>query len=302
MGNLESIRRIDIHAHAVAFPEYVPPHIATGTRFLSAPELIEVYDKVGIEKGVLLPIVSPEAQCMPMTTEGCMALADAHPERFVWFCNVDPRMIDNTPTAKLSYLLSYYKSRGARGMGELTTPLPADDPMLRNLYACLEELDLPLTIHIAPATRGYYGIVDEPGLPRLERILREYPRLKILGHSQVFWSEISADNTVATRSGYPTGRVIPGRIVELMRMYSNLYCDLSANSGANAMMRDPAFAAGFMEEFSDRILFGCDICSPKNLHQYKFSDFLLGLCCDGILSEETYRRVVRENAVKLLNL
>jgi predicted TIM-barrel fold metal-dependent hydrolase len=87
-----------------------------------------------------------------------------------------------------------------------------------------------------------------------------------------------------------------------MREYGNLYCDLSAGSGANAMMRDPEFAAGFIEEFSDRILYGCDICSVSNRSVYEFDAFLTGLCESGMISEENYRKIVRENAVKLLGL
>ena len=297
---MEVIRKIDIHAHATAFPQHIPAYYSTGAKFPSAEEMIGLYDKVGIEKGVLLPIVSPENQPTIMTTEGCMELAARYPDRFVWFCNVDPRM--GTAYANPTYLLEYYKSRGARGFGELTVPMYADAPELERIYAALEELELPMTIHVSVPQSGRYGIMDELGLPRLEGILRRHPRLRILGHSQVFWSEISADNNEEIRGGYPSGKVIPGRIVELMRRYENLYCDLSAGSGMYAMMRDPAFTVGFLEEFSDRILYGCDICHKDAVHQYTFDEFLTSLRADGSVREETYRKIVRENAVKLLNL
>ena len=89
---METIKKIDIHAHAVAFPNYVPAYHQTGAKFPGGEDMIELYDKVNIEKGVLLPIVSPENQPNQMTNEGCMAIVDRHPDRFVWFCNVDPRM------------------------------------------------------------------------------------------------------------------------------------------------------------------------------------------------------------------
>lgn len=297
---METIKKIDIHAHAVAFPSYVPAYAQTGAKFPSGEEMVEIYDKVNIEKGVLLPIVSPENQPTVMSTEGCMAVANQYPDRFVWFCNVDPRM--GTAYANMRYLLEYYKSCGARGFGELTVPFYADDPMLEKLYTCLEELELPLTIHISVPGSGRYGIMDELGLPRLEGILARHPGLKILGHSQVFWSEISADNNDEIRNGYPKGKVTPGRITELMRKYNNLYCDLSAGSGMNAMMRDSEHAIAFFREFSDRILYGCDICQKASVFQYEFDAFLSGLRADGTLAEADYRKIVRENAVKLLGL
>ena len=297
---MEAIKKIDIHAHAVAFPQYSPVYYSNGAKFPSGEDMIEIYDKLNIERGVLLPIVSPENQSTLMTNEGCMAIADRHPDRFVWFCNIDPRM--GTAYANLPYLIEHYKNHGARAFGELTIPLYADDPALERIYACLEEQDLPLTIHISAPGSGRYGMMDELGLPRLEGILKRHPRLKILGHSQIFWSEISADNTDEIRGGYPEGKVIPGRIVELLRGYDNLYCDLSAGSGMNAMMRDPEFTVGFFAEFADRILYGCDICNKASVHQYTFDDFLTGLRENGGLCEENYRKIMRENAVKLLKL
>ena len=297
---METIKKIDIHAHAVLHPQYAPIYHGNGAKFPGGEDMIELYDKVNIERGVLLPIVSPEHQTTIMTNEGCMAIVDRHPDRFVWFCNVDPRM--GTAFANMRYLLEYYKSCGARGFGELTIPIYADDPSLEKLYTCLEELELPLTIHISVPNSGRYGIMDELGLPRLEGILSRHPGLKVLGHSQVFWSEISADNSDAIRDGYPKGKVTPGRITELMRKYNNLYCDLSAGSGMNAMMRDPEHAVSFFREFPDRILFGCDICNKAAVHQYEFDAFLSGLREDGSLAEADYRKIVRENAVKLLKL
>jgi len=87
-----------------------------------------------------------------------------------------------------------------------------------------------------------------------------------------------------------------------MRTYENLYCDLSANSGKNAMMRDPAFAASFLEEFSDRILYGCDACATINTFMYEFDEFLTSLRESGAIRESTYRKIVRENAIRLLKL
>ena len=87
-----------------------------------------------------------------------------------------------------------------------------------------------------------------------------------------------------------------------MRKYENLYCDLSATSGSNAMMRDPEYAASFIEEFADRILYGCDICQIFNTFQFDFDEFLTQMRADGMISEENYYKIVRGNAIKLLKL
>ena len=133
-------------------------------------------------------------------------------------------------------------------------------------------------------------------------MLQKHKNLKILGHSAPFWSEISSDVTEETRSGYPKGKVKEGRIAELMRKYENLYCDLSATSGSNALMRDVEYAAKFIEEFSDRILYGCDICQIFNTFQFDFDNFLTKMRTTGMISEENYYKLVRGNAIKLLKL
>ena len=299
---METIRKIDIHAHATAYPNLIPANKHTGGRFLSGEELIGMYDQLNIEKGVLLPLVDPVSQWVPMTSENCKTISDAHPDRFFWFCGIDPRMGDNRADTDLVYLLEHYKSLGAKGVGELSTQLPADDPMMDNLFSALEECDMPVIIHIAVKAGGMYGIIDDFHLPRIEKMLIKHPRMKLIGHSQPFWAEISGDLAEENRNGYPQGKVTEGTLHRLLRECPNLYCDLSAGSGMNAMKRDPDHAARFFEEFSDRILYGCDICASFNKHPFAFDEFLTAMRQDGSISEENYRKIVRGNAEKLLGL
>lgn len=293
---MEKVKKIDIHAHATAFRSLTPYTWLTGN------ELVEMYDKLGIEKGVLLPIISPEGMTATLSNEGTKMVVDEHPDRFVWFCNVDPRSIRNTVNSDLSYLLEYYKKLGAKGLGELTSNIYVDDPKMDNLFRHCEECDMPVLFHISPAPGVNYGMVDEMGLPRLEKMLKKHPNLKFIGHSQPFWCEISSDITEEKRNGQPKGKVVPGRLTELMREYENLYCDLSAGSGSNAMMRDPEHAASFMTEFADRIFYGCDICAVTNTHPFYFRDFFDKMYEDNCISDTVYRKICRENAVKLLGL
>ena len=305
MDSIKNIKAIDVHSHATAFPQYYPPYQIEGDgwRFVSAEELIEIYDKLGVEKSVLLPISSPEGQMSPLSSEQTKYLVDKYPHRFDWFCNVDPRAHQNTPKSDLVYLLNHYKKLGAKGVGELTANLYVDDPKMEHFFAACEECDLPVTIHIAPKANVDYGIYDDVGLPRIEKVLANHPNLKIIGHSQAFWAEISGDLKPEERGIYPTGPVVEGgTITRLMRKYPNLYCDLSAGSGSNAMMRDPDHAAKFFEEFSDRVMYACDICTVHCEFTAQFRAFLDGLLDEGKLSAENYKKILRENAIRILKL
>ena len=295
---MEKVKKIDVHAHACLFPQYAPLNSIR----VSPEEVLATYDALGVEKGILLPIVSPESMAI-VSSNGCICeITRRYPDRFAWFCNVDPRMGHNMPNEDLSEYLMFYKSLGAKGVGEMTTNLYADDPYMDNLFAHCAACDMPVTIHIAPDVQGFYGIIDDVGLPRLEKMLKKHPNVKILGHSQPFWAEISADCNTSNRNDYPTGKVIPGRLVELMREYGNLYCDMSAGSCCNAMTRDPDHAYRFIEEFGDRMMFGIDQTRPNGTGLGNLSDFLDNAAETGCISEKHYRGICRENAIRILKL
>ena len=301
MENVKNIKKIDIHAHITAFPDHTPPN-PKGERYISPEELIAQYDLLGIGTGVLLPLVAAEGMLTTITSEACKSVADRYPDRFVWFCNVDPRAAGNFAEADLTRLLAWYQSLGARGCGEITANLYADDPKLDNLFSACEELDMPALIHIGPILGRSYGIVDELGLPRIESVLKKHPKLKLIGHSQCFWCEISADVTLENRTKYLEGKVTEGRVAKLMRDYENLYCDLSAGSGTAAFMRDPEYTAKFVGEFSDRIMYGCDQFYLSNKNSFRFNAFLDQMLESGMISAENYAKIARHNAAKLLDI
>lgn len=295
------MKKIDIHTHVLAFPEFCPPR-PDGGKILSAEQQLAIHEKLNVDKAVLLPSGGMEGQWHLLSTESCMYTAAHYPDHFVWFCNVDPRAGNFNAKTDLGYLLNYYKEKGAKGLGELMATIPADDPMMDNLFGFCEELELPVLIHIAPQHGDTYGIIDELGLPRIERMLKKHPDMQLIGHSAAFWGEISAELTQEMRNDYPTGKVTEGRLPKLMRDYGNLTCDLSAGSGSNAMMRDPEYAAKFLTEFSDRVCYGTDVCAAKQTFQYTFDDFLTGLVEKNMISRETYEKVIRKNAEQLLNI
>ena len=84
----QDIKKIDIHAHATPFPECAPNIMPLDYPYLDAKTLLEVYDKLNIEKGILLPLTSPEEHCEQISTGSCKYLADQYPDRLGWFCNI----------------------------------------------------------------------------------------------------------------------------------------------------------------------------------------------------------------------
>jgi len=216
-------------------------------------------------------------------------------------CNIDPRYLCNSPRADFRPMLEAYKELGCKGVGEYMPNIPFDDPLNMNFFSQVEEVGLPLTFHVSRAVGVSYGCVDEPGLPRFERVLKAHPNLIFLGHSQLFWAEVGANLIEdGERISRPKGPVTPGRLVELMRKYPNLHGDLSAGSGLNAISRDPEFGHDFMEEFQDKLYWGTDIASdPQDL---PIVAYFQKLKADRIISEEAYEKITWRNANRLLGL
>jgi hypothetical protein len=235
---------IDFHAHLgnLAREDY-PQRPA-----LTAEQMIDRMDRTGVDMAVLQPLESPEGGWGYCLTEEVVAARDRYPERFIAFLCVDPRY----PAAER--LIDVFVTRhGCRGFGEHVNGLKFDDPLNLRLYAKCEEHGLPLVFG------DDLGCFDEPGLPRLERCLKEFPGVIFCGHGPGFWSAISGDDdrTVV----YPTTPIKPGGALDrLLAEYENLYLDLSAGSGNNAMTRDAEFAAGFIERWWPRMLWGTDYC------------------------------------------
>jgi len=215
---------------------------------LTAAQLIDRMDRMGIDVTVLQPLESPEGGWGYCLTEEVVAARDEYPERFVAFLCVDPRY----PAAE-RFIDVCVTRFGCQGFGEHVNGLPFDHELNRRLYAKCDEHRLPLCFG------DDLNCFDEPGLPRLERCLEDYANVKFCGHGPGFWSAISGDDdrTVV----YPTGPVKPGGALDrLLCQHGNLYCDLSAGSGYNAMTRDPDFTRGFIEQHWRRLLWGTDYC------------------------------------------
>ena len=146
---------------------------------------------------------------------------------------------------------------GAIGFGELKNHVEAAGPELRRLYALAGELNVPLLVHFQEVPHTPTEGVFATGFKNFEAILKAYPKTTFIGHADAFWANISAD--YANQAAYPTGKVERGGITDkLLGDYANLYGDLAANSGNNALSRDPQFTAGFLKRHQDKLIFGSD--------------------------------------------
>ncbi|TYL36059.1 amidohydrolase [Natronococcus pandeyae] len=259
--DVDELPLVDAHVHLI-------PEETLDREPLNADQLVAWMDENGIDRAVVLALDSPESYPVMASSPWILDQVETYPDRLIPFCTIDPRtLVYGIDTAE--DLLERYVDRGARGFGELKAGLPIDDSQLETIYELCAEYELPILFHTDEK-----AMMDEVGLPRLEDVLASFPEVDFLAHAHAWWSHIGDDVSEADLGDYPEGEIDePGRVPELLGEYDNIYGDLSARSGWNALSRDEAFAQEFLESHADQLVFGTDYLYPgQEIPQFDLFD------------------------------
>jgi predicted TIM-barrel fold metal-dependent hydrolase len=188
------------------------------------------------------------------TSDQMNALKAKYPGQFLgWFASADVTKPD------AAELLTKAVKNGAIGFGELKSHVEAAGPELRRMYSLAADLGIPILIHFQEVPHTPTEGVFATGFKDFESVLKAYPKTRFIGHADAFWANVSAD--YANQEAYPSGKVKRGGVTDkLLGDYPNLFGDLAANSGNNALSRDPQFTEGFLRRHEDKLIFGSD-CS-----------------------------------------
>ena len=180
------------------------------------------------------------------------AVQAAAPGRFTWFGSGDLAQ-----PATMDALTQAVKA-GAKGFGEIKLHYATDGPEFKRAYALAADLGVPILIHFQEVDHTENEGKWSPGFAtQFEAVLKAFPKTTFIGHADAFWANVSAD--YHNESAYPDGPIVRGGITDrLLGDYPNLYGDLSANSGNNALSRDPAFTRDFLVRHQDKLMFGSD--------------------------------------------
>jgi predicted TIM-barrel fold metal-dependent hydrolase len=244
---------------------------------------------MGIAQTILLPAGSKyglAAGCGGNDT--VVALAKAYPKEFLFFANELPDIPETKP------VLERYLKAGAIGIGEQKFHVECDSKAMQLVADIAKHHGVPVLMHFQ---HNVYNL----GFERFHRMLEMYPTVNFIGHAQTWWGNIDKNHNQAAM--YPKGPVTPGGITDrLLSEYSNMYGDLSAGSGLNALLRDEDHARDFLTRHQDKLLYGSD-CNDK---------VGAGKACSGSQQLATVRRLapdaqairkmLYENAARLLKI
>ncbi|MEP7341147.1 MAG: amidohydrolase family protein [Acidobacteriota bacterium] len=234
----------------------------------SDEDLLRHQRALGATKTVLLPAGSKfglEADCYG--NDSVLALAQAHPKEFVFFANE----VADLPEAR--QVIEKYLKAGAVGIGEQKFFVDCDSKHIELIAALARDYSVPVLMHFQ---HGKYNT----GFERFYKVLEKFPRVTFIGHAQTWWGNIdrSHDQTVL----YPKGKLTPGGLTDRwLGDYPNLYSDLSAGSGLNALLRDEEFTREFFRRHQDKLMYGSD-CQDADTKVKE---------CSGIKCLEAVRRL-----------
>lgn len=191
--------------------------------------------------------------------ERVKALDVLAPRRFTWFNSY------NVAREDAEQVLTQAVKDGAQGFGELKFHVAADGPELQRMYALAAELKVPVLVHFQEVDHFEGEGTWSTGYAKtFESILKKYPKTTFIGHADAFWANVSAD--YHNEAAYPSGPIVRGGLTDKwLGDYPNFFGDLSANSGNNALSRDPSFTKDFLTRHQDKLMFGSD-CSCADGH------------------------------------
>lgn len=260
----------------------------------SLADTLKHMDATGTRRAFILPLETGEGGVL-LRPDAVLEAFRQYPDRIIPFCQCDIRQ------PNVLQRIREYHRLGCRGVGEQKEHLPLNDRRVEAVIALCDELSWPITLHFQDGKNGFnQGLAEH-----LEPYLKRYKRVRIIGHAQTWWANLSAEVPPPETTLYPKGPIRRGGLIDrLLGDYPNLYADLSAGSGYNALTRDEEFTAGFLARHQKKILFGSDCpCTDGrggNFREGCYSTRLQQFLRRMIRDEQALRDVFQENALRAL--
>jgi uncharacterized protein len=236
-------------AHAADGDTVIDIHQHTNYSGRTDQQLLSHQHTMGIAKTILLPAGSKYGLAADAGgNDSVVAIARAHPKQYVFFANELP----DIPETKA--VIEKYLKAGAIGIGEQKFHVECDSRPMQLIAEIARDYKVPVLMHFQHDT---YNM----GIERFHRMLEKYPTVPFIGHAQTWWGNIDRNHQQPVM--YPKGPVTPGGITDkLLSDYENMYGDLSAGSGLNALMRDEEHARAFLKRHQNKLLYGSD-CNDR---------------------------------------
>jgi predicted TIM-barrel fold metal-dependent hydrolase len=252
-------------------------------------ELIAHQRRMGVTYTILLPagrFFGLEAACSG--NERVQEVAKKLPREYFFFANEVPYLSDAREVIRSAL------QAGAMGVGEQKFMVDADSRALAIVAEIAQEFEVPVLLHFQ---FNRYNTSFE----RFPRILEKFPKVNFIGHAQTWWANIDA--AADQKTLYPKGPVTPGGLTDkYLTDYPNMFGDLSAGSGLNALLRDEDHTRAFLARHQDKLMYGSDCNDAVGEGEKCSGAQALAAIRRLAPSKEIERKLLFGNAKRLLKL
>lgn len=201
--------------------------------------------------------------------DSVLELARQHPGAYYFGANE----VTDLPEARKE--IAKYLELGGIIIGEQKFDVECDSVESQQLYALAAEYKVPILMHFQHGTYNR-------GFERLHKMLEKFPNTTFIGHAQTWWANIDRNHANQAEL-YPKGKVTAGGLTDrYLSDYPNVFADMSAGSGLNALTRDEDHARGFLDRHQNKILYGSDCADAEGT----------GPKCQGAQTIAAVRRLV----------
>jgi predicted TIM-barrel fold metal-dependent hydrolase len=266
---------IDIHQH-LGYSGRPDDVLLTHQRTMGATTTILLPAGRSVNSASTHEGVSNGLQAQALGNDACRAFARAHKKAFRFGANEVPD-VDGAIQE-----IERYLGFGAVIIAEQKFGVECDSPQMQRIYALAQDHRVPVLMHWQYKMYNY-------GFERFHTMLAKYSRVNFLGHAQTWWANIDRNYVDDEKNLYPKGPVTPGGLTDrYLSDYPNMFGDLSAGSGLNALTRDEDFTRGFLARHQDKLIFGSD-CSDHDGAGFK---------CQGSQTIAAIRRLAGSKAIE----
>lgn len=257
---------------------------------------------MGVTKTILLPAGRPVNKASThngmsnglgvkaLGNEMCYQFARAHPKEYYFAANEVPDLNDATQE------IEKYLKLGAVMIAEQKFGVDCDSAAMQRIYEVAQAWEVPVLIHWQSGMYNY-------SFERFYKMLEKFPRVNFIGHAQTWWANVDKNFQEDAKNLYPKGPITPGGVTErYLRDYPNMFGDLSAGSGLNALTRDESFTPGFFERHQDKLIYGSDCAEVGwNLRACQGANTIAAVRRYAP-SKKIERKLLFENAKKIIRL
>ena len=179
MTNWKTLKKIDAHIHIL--PDEVHeanPDSEDVWVYADLHKYVEMLDRLGIEKAVIMPLNDPWLMSMEFTVEAVhknlYEMKQRYPGKFYAFADIDTRNDPATSVQAIRRAIEEYHLDGIK-IHPNNNGVKLDSDYYNGIFSYAQENNVPIAIHCYPNSEDDFCTAQQ-----IARIMEQYPKLTVI--------------------------------------------------------------------------------------------------------------------------